>query len=669
MLRNDGDTDNCATVEVLNSNQHLKVDNIMTDNAVFQHGVTNIVSGYTKPKAFVQIDFNGTTSSIIASDNGRFTVRLPAMKPAEKLELTVASNGEKCVFKNIAIGNVYLCAGQSNMGFKLKECVPGPEILTEKDYEGIRYFKVPVRTYYGRQTYLPGNWVAATKDNGPDFSGIAYFFARKMYQETKIPVGIIDASIGGVNIEAWLSRKSLFKIPEYRNEMLEYEKNVCTRDTHLKDKMLTLEQKLDMKINEMFPQDPEDCGEKLGFCNADFDDSAWDEMECPDSWTLAGHNHAGFFWYRKNIELPEGAENHKFTLSLGAVDKCDKTYVNGTMVGTTGSMRGLWAWNLKRIYELPAGTLKGGSNSIAVQITSLLSVCDDGGLIGPANEMFLKSEDGSIYIPLTGLWKYKETFDAGIEGMTCMRSFGQGCADSFHIFYDNLIYPMSGLQLNGVIWYQGEANTICMAHTYRSLLTGMINDWRDVFENDDLHFHIIQLPEMNPVHYFSPYSQWARLREAQQQSCNESNSDCIITLGFGDVINIHPVNKKDVSEMIAEKEIRRISGLPAFKAPQFESMTCENNALILKFTGDEIADGIDGFAVAGKDMQAYRAKAELIDRHTLRVYAPEVAAPYAVWYAWADNPSHHTLKSTTGEQASPFRASLDNPMPVGKNMI
>ena len=68
-------------------------------------------------------------------------------------------------------------------------------------------------------------------------------------------------------------------------------------------------------------------------------------------------------------------------------------------------------------------------------------------------------------------------------------------------------------------------------------------------------------------------------------------------------------------------------------------------------------------------MQAFRAQAELIDGHTLKVYAPEVAAPCAVWYAWADNPSHHTLKSITGEQSSPFRASLDEAMPIGKNMI
>lgn len=670
MLRNDGDTDNAVAIEKNNNDsKHLKIDNLMTDNAVFQHGVSNIVTGYAKPNAFVQVDFNGGIFSVIASDSGRFTVRIPSMAPAENLELIVTSGEEKCVFANIAVGNVYICAGQSNMGFKLANCVPGPESLADKDYEGIHYFKIPVRTYYGKQDRLPGNWIISDKNTAPDFSGIAYFFARKLYQKTKIPVGIIDASIGGVNIEAWLSRKSLFKIPAYRKEMLEYEKIVSVRDTAFKDKMLTLGKKLDMKINELFPEDPEDYGEKNGFFKAGFDDADWDEMYCPDSWTQAGHNHAGIFWFRKDIDLPQGAENLAFELSVGAIDKADKTYVNGKLVGTTGIMRDMATWNKIRVYDVERGIFKSGRNNIAIQVSSLLSVCSDGGLIGPAKNMFLRSKDGSVNIPLAGSWKFKETFDAGIEGMTCMRAFGQGGADSFHIFYDNLIYPLSGISVNGVIWYQGEANSICMAHTYHELLNGMIADFRDVFENENLHFYIVQLPEFNTEHYFAPCSQWSRIREAQLQSSLDTDSDCIVTLGYGDELEIHPPDKKVISDMIAQKEYCRINFSAIPQTVVLQSLKAEKNALILKFSGDEISPVLSGFAISSKDMTVFKADAELIDGHTLKVYSSQVAEPYAVWYAWADNPSEHSFETVSGEKVSPFRAALDTNEPVGRNII
>lgn len=647
----------------------LKVDNLMQNNAVFQHGVSNVIRGYASVNAFVEVHFNNLLFSAVSSDNGRFSVRIPPMEPAENLTLEIISNGEKLIFNDIAIGNVYLVAGQSNIVFPLKWCKPGQEEFEKSDFTGIRYFKVPVRTFYGRQNTLGGHWVAADKDNIGNFSGLAAFFARKLYRNTNITVGIIDVSIGGINIEAWLSRKSLMNMPEYRSEILEYENNVSIRDFRYGEKILSLQEKLDKKLHELFPEIPEDNGEKKGFHKFEFDDSNWDSMLIPDSWTQAGHNHAGIFWFRKEIFLPENAEKFTYKLHVGAVDKEDKTYVNGKLVGSTGHMLDMSKYHELRIYDIPAGIFQSGRNVIAIRGASLFSICQDGGLIGPASEMYLVSEDGKIQINLTGEWKYNETFDAGVEGMTCMRSLGPGSTNSFHIFYDNMLLPLSGTAINGIIWYQGEANSICMAHTYRQVLRNMIGDMRDIFENPELPFYIVQLPYYGSEHFFAPYSQWAKIREAQFYAGNDTNSECIVTLEFGDVSELHPVNKKAISEIIATKEIRRMFNIPAFKAPQLESLSRENNALILKFTGDEIADGADGFAIAGKDMQVFRAEVELVDRHTLKIYAPKVAAPCSVWYAWADNPLYHSLKSLTGEHASPFRASLEEPMPVGKNMI
>lgn len=657
MLRNSTYSDGETTVKAVSS--HLVIDNIIQDNAVIQHGKSNIICGYAEPNAFVKIEFNNAIFSTIASDNGRFTVRIPPMDAAENLQMTISSKSESIIFKNIAIGNIYLIAGQSNMEFKLKDCKPGIETLSDEDLKNIRYFKIPIRSFYGKQTAVNGSWQIADRECAMQFSGIGVFFAAALQKSSGIPVGLINASIGGVNMEAWLSRKSLLKIPEYADEIREYESIVSTRDTDFAERMRTLGAKLNDKLKELFPENPHDYGEDEGFFAENFDDSAWDSMQTPDNWTLAGHNHAGIFWFRKEIFLPDDAEKHAFSLHCGAIDKADKTYINGIQVGATGDMINMSTWNTQRVYEVQPGIFKSGRNLIAIQASSLVSVAGDGGLIGPADEMYLISEDGTVRIALNGEWKIKETFDAGVEGMTCMRSLGQGCANSFHILYDNLILPLAGIAINGVIWYQGEANAICMAHTYQKLLTAMINDWRDVFENQDLHFYIIQLPEFNTPHYFSLHSQWAKLREAQLLAALETDSSCIVTLGYGMPDEIHPPDKKPVAEIIASIEQKRIDGLPLPQMPVLKDIQKKNDYLLLTFDGEEIAPDLCGFTVAGKDMIPVKAEAELLSPHQIKIYAAEVAEPVAVWYAWADAPACHSFRTINGTPASPFRAVTD----------
>ena len=657
MLRNPEYCDNDRIIK--NTTSCLIIDNIIQDNAILQQKASNIVCGYASPNAFVKIEFNNLTLSTIASDNGRFTVRIPPMSAAVNLQMTISSKDESITFKNIAIGNVYIIAGQSNMEFQLKDCTPGIEVLSDNDLKNIHYFKVRESTFYGKQTSVSGSWITADRETAMKFSGIGAFFAAALKKTENTPVGLIAASIGGVNMESWLSRKSLLKIPEYADEIRRYEEIVSSRDTEFEEKMQTLGDKLKRKLKDLFPENPHDYGEDEGFFAENFDDSSWDSMQTPDNWTQAGHNHAGIFWFRKEIHLPENAENHTYSLHCGAIDKANKTYINGTLVGATGDMIDMKTWNTLRVYDVPQGILKSGRNMIAIQASSLVSVAGDGGLIGPAEEMYLCSEDNSIHIALDGEWKIKETFNAGIEGMTCMRSLGPGSPNSFHIVYDNMIYPLAGIAISGVIWYQGESNAICMAHTYQKLLTAMINDWRDVFENQDLHFYIIQLPEFNTPHYFAPHSQWAKLREAQFLAAMETNSSCIVSLGFGCPNEIHPPNKKPIAEMIADIEHKRLNNLPLPRMPFLNNIRQENNALILTFDGEEIAPDPNGFTIAGKDMKPFKAEAKLRSPHQLIISAAEVDEPVAVWYAWADAPTAHSLKSVNGTPVSPFRATIE----------
>ena len=389
----------------------------------------------------------------------------------------------------------------------------------------------------------------------------------------------------------------------------------------------------------------------------------------PDSWTQAGHNHAGIFYFRKKIVLPSGSSEQSFILHIGAVDKFDRTFVNGIQVGTTGDIYTDQYWNTPRVYEVPRGIFHDGENVIAVRALSLYSVCTDGGLTGPAREMFLESTDGSVRIPLSGFWQMKEAFDAGTAGMTCMHNFGQGGTNSLHGFFDSMIFPIQGTALSGVLWYQGEANAICSANIYQELLELMIADWRRNFLDSQLHFYILQLAEFQPPHVFAPHGTWPKLREAQMLAAKSTGSTLINTIGTGDAEDIHPRNKKACAELIATYEFERLNGKKTV-ITEVKSISLKDKSLQLVFNQALDPESFaGGMVVAGKDMTAFEAQVKFTSQNTIEVSADEVAEPFAVWYAWAENPRKFGLKSVCGIPVPPFRKALDHSFPVGKNLI
>lgn len=645
----------------------LQLAGFYGDHAVFQHGRVFPVRGKAPALTKVELFLAGVHLAVFSNSSGDFEFKVPPLAPAENLEMTITAAGEKVVFYDIAIGNVYLAGGQSNMEFPLKSAVPSVEMLAGKDLSQVRCFALPVTTFQCRASSVEGSWQCASVEQLADFSALAGFFAVELFNRTRIPVGIITATFGGVNIESFISEYSLLTSKVYREEIAAYEAQCAAQDVEKCD-IASLNNKLDEAIYRMFPEVPADGGIEKGYCNADFDDSAWDEMLLPDSWNQAGHNHAGIFYFRKKVTLPKGSEKKSFTLHLGIVDKADKTFVNGIAVGALGDCRDFTYWNTLRVYEVAAGVFHEGENIIAVQASSMVSICSDGGLLGPAEEMYLEDDAGEK-ISLAGKWKMCESFDAGVEGMTCMRRFGQGGNNTFHAFFDNMLAPVYGTALAGVLWYQGEANAICMGHAYHELLSLLIADWRRNFLDPQLHFYIVQLPEFQNPHLFAPFATWPLIREAQALAADENDCTLLVTLGSGDVLNLHPVDKYAVACRAVEVEIARLQGKKS-RQVRVKSMTAEADRLILKFDGALALSGkVRGFAVAGRDMVAHAAECEIIDEKTAAVYSPVVAEPFALWYAWAENPRYFELKAADGSLLPPFRMALDGVLPQGKNLI
>ncbi|MBO4631650.1 MAG: hypothetical protein J5858_06980 [Lentisphaeria bacterium] len=258
--------------------------------------------------------------------------------------------------------------------------------------------------------------------------------------------------------------------------------------------------------------------------------------------------------------------------------------------------------------------------------------------------------------------------------MTFMRSLGAGVPGSFHMLYDNMILPLKGIPMRGVLWYQGEANAICMAKEYETLLRGMLENWRRTLGNRELEFYLIQLPDYHNPHYFAPFNQWALIREAQNNAAlHDPYADCIVTLGWGDTIELHPRNKKAVGEAAGRFAFARLNGQP-LRPPRLQSLIRRNHALELAFTGAALPPAgtvIHGFAIAGDDGHAFKGHAEVMSPSVVKVFSPEVSLPACVWYAWAGNPVECDFRSADGIKVSPFRATANGPseMATANNLI
>ena len=292
-------------------------------------------------------------------------------------------------------------------------------------------------------------------------------------------------------------------------------------------------------------------------------------------------------------------------------------------------------------------------------------------MLGPAQEMYLEGNTPESRLLLAGLWRYRCTLDTGTEGMTCMRHFAPGANTPFHILYDNMIAPLGQFPLSSIIWYQGEADAICMARRYRPLLAELIRSWRRKFCDPKLPFVVVQLPDYHNPHYFAPHSQWALLREAQVQACQDTDADCVVTLGTGHVTQLHCPDKMSLGELAAKHALARLRGGLPVSGPCPKAVSLCDGELRLNLNASypvKAGEEFSGFVVSDAEGNVFPAKAHSTGPNTL-VITSECSVPHGLWYAWGDNPVPADLRGADGLPASPFRLSLDLQTPRAKRLI
>jgi sialate O-acetylesterase len=512
--------------------------------------------------------------------------------------------------------------------------------IAQANYPQIRQFLIPASTSLeGPKENLPaGFWKSAIADDVRPFSAVAFFFAIKIYEQYHVPIGLINASVGGTPIEAWTSEQGLKEFPALLNTI---EKN---KDTAFINNI----NRNAVANNTAKPQQKDlgMIGEKKWY-DISYIPKAWHNINIPGYWEDQGIKDLnGVVWYRKEIEVPVLMTGIPAKVFLGRIVDADALYINGVSVGNT-----TYQYPQRR-YNVPANLLKPGKNIFTIKVTN---TAGKGGFV-PGKPYCLFA--GKDTIDLKGTWQYKVG-----EVYIPRTGFGGGgiaAQNQPAALYNAMLAPAINYTIKGFVWYQGETNT-GRAEEYAKLQPALIADWRNKWQQGPLPFLYVQLPGFMDYNYLPSESQWAALRESQLKSLSTTNTGMVVAIDLGEWNDIHPDNKKTVGERlaIAAQKIAYDENI-VYSGPTYQSSKIEGNKIILSF--DHIGSGLitndaeelSEFAIAGADKKFVWATAK-IEGEKIVVWNADIKDPMYVRYAWADNPVNPNLYNKEGLPASPFR--------------
>jgi sialate O-acetylesterase len=607
---------------------------IFADNMVLQRDGLIPVWGRADAGEKIEVRFHQQVKSAKADKDGYWVVRLDAEKAGGPYDLAV-SGKNSIVLKNILVGEVWLCGGQSNMEWTVGRSNNAKKEIATADYPLIRHVKIPhLISSLPRADFNPVEWKVCDSTSVADFSAAAYFFARIIYDSLKIPIGLINDCWGGTNIETWISREAFENSDEFK-EMIAGMPRIDL-DSLSKMKVKGSEQRIETLQGVKFSN----LDTRL-FNQVSFDDAKWPVLIQPRLWEQQSIGELdGVVWLRKSIVLSSADLTKGATLELAKIDDDDITYVNGVKVGSTNQ------WDAMRKYSVPAGILKEGKNIIAIRVTDNGG---GGGLYGEAADV--KLTVGNSIIPLNGEWKF---LVESVKKATNENSLPSLC-------YNAMINPLIPYAFRGVLWYQGESNA-GRSYQYRKAFPLLINDWRQKWNNPAMPFYFVQLATFHTTGNSNEGSGWAELREAQTLTLKLPNTGMCVTTDIGNPFDVHPTNKQDVGKRLAALALNNTYNKKMIcNGPAYRSMEVKGDQLILSFndtgTGLFTPDKygyIKGFEIAGKDRVFYYAKA-FIKGNTVVLYSEKVPEPVAAHFGWVGDASDCNLFNMEGFPAVPFR--------------
>ena len=668
-----------------NEESSLSLNNLFQDNMILQHESIVPVWGSSKSLNLVVIETSwGEKVSTKTDSDGYWKTNINTPK-ADRIphQITISSENERLEINNVLLGEVWLASGQSNMGWKMRQTLDNDKLMKEPSNSEIRMINVKRDLDLRPKTTFNGEWKLCSSETISEFSAVGYFFAKKLYQELNIPIGIINSSVGGTPAEAWANVNNLKKVEGF--EDMEERMKISTDPKTEYNQWIDNHNFIDRSefINKSQIRYTND-GNK-SFSKEKFDDDHWESRSIEQILTTFEkkkvdltkygpyHNLTndfdGIMWIRKKFELGE----IKFDIAefdIGEfADNGDfySIFINGELVGKKNN----WPKQPTK-YKIEKGILKKGTNTLAIRFIDFYG---DGGPIKDTKRgLYL---DNKKIISFDGSWKSRAVgwltnenlypLDLGFDEVVFPSPMRISKSQGSHTILNNsMIHPLGEYTIKGVIWYQGEGNRT-RAKDYKSVFSAVIDSFREQWNNNELPFYYVQLAPFGDIgnKRRSNAELVAQLREAQRLTLQKNNVGMAIIMDVGDSLDIHPKPKKPVGDRLALLALAKNYGKKdlVFSGPLFKGVLFKEGNAIISFehTGSGISytgNKLKHFEIAGKDKKFYDAFAE-VSGNQIIVKSKKVDNPIYVRYGWK-NYLKPNFFNKEGLPASSF-SSLNNP--------
>ncbi len=202
---------------------------LFSDHMVLQRDRTAPVWGRAEPSEPVSVSIAGQTKTTTAGADGKWRVNLDKLQTSEPTTLTVKGKNTLTI-QDVLAGEVWLCSGQSNMGFAVGKSSTYEQAKTAADLPKVRVFRVASGGADEPQEKCTGQWIVCTPATVGSFSAAAFFFGREIHTRLGVPVGLIHSAVGGTPVEAWTSLQAQRNVPEVKPIFESWEKKFAQWD-------------------------------------------------------------------------------------------------------------------------------------------------------------------------------------------------------------------------------------------------------------------------------------------------------------------------------------------------------------------------------------------------------------------------------------------------------
>ncbi|WP_200978051.1 sialate O-acetylesterase [Echinicola sp. 20G] len=626
----------------------IRLPHLISDGMVLQRNQEIRIWGWADEGETVQVEFQEFKECVVTKKDGMWEAFFPAMKEGGPYFIDILGKDNHIHISDIWFGDVWICSGQSNMEQTMARVEPMfPDEVKKANNPAIRYFDV--RDDYNFENELldvkGGKWISASQNDIKQFSAVAYFFAQKVHEKYNVPIGLINASVGGSPIQSWIREDELNRFPKDYKEAVRFQNPNLIKEIEQRDRERRKDWLLDLRKKDQGYSNP-----KEYWYDINYKPENWEDMARLNKLPVVEGKYPenGVYWFRKEFFIQnKSAEDMEAYLLLGTIVDSDSVYINGQFVGATA-----YQYPPRR-YSVNKNVLRHGKNVLVAR------VINERGLGGFVKDKPYQIELNGEIIDLKYDWKYKQgAAMPALPEQTFIRFKPLG-------LYNAMIAPLKQFSVKGVLWYQGESN-VGEAYHYKEQMAALIEGWRKAWDKTDLPFLFVQLPNfMTPSH--APHSgTWPQIREAQRKTLEIQHTGMAVTIDVGEANDIHPLNKKTVGERLALQAFKIAYGETkgVFSGPTIKKAEISNDMIILSF--EDVGGGLvtsgagypDGFAISGQDGEFKWARAKILENKII-LECNDITDPKKVSYGWANNPDRANLYNLEGLPASPFEIEVE----------